>query len=164
MMSLSEQANDIAGPIDNHCEQTGNVSAQYAHVEYLQLGDGCVLSAQHDFARLLASEPNLGFYDHRIDHAADTAEASLGYDRLETERRQHGRTKHGAVGAGIDQELGPLPRPVTRQNLAADHWARMPSSHRSHSPSIRIDAVYFFAGDVAEKAAIIIRMGRRGQG
>ena len=55
-----------------------------------------------DVAGLLASEPNLGFDHDRIDHAPDTAEASLSYDGLETERRQHGRAKHGAVGAGID--------------------------------------------------------------
>src|SRR5207244_12633928 len=37
------------------------------------------------------------------------------------------------------------------------------SSHRSHSPSIRIDAVEFFQWDVAEKAAVVVRMSCRGQ-
>jgi len=164
MMSLPEQADEVARPIDNHCEQTGNVSAQYAHVECLQLGDGCVLAAQYDFAGLLASEPNLGFYHDRIDHAPYTAQASLSCDRLETERRQHGRAKHGAVGAGSTRNSARCHVPSIARISPRITGRRMPSSHRSHSPSIRIDAVYFFAGDVAEKAAIIFRMGRCGQG
>jgi len=164
MMSLSEQADDVARPINNHCEQTGNVSAQYAYVECLQLGDGCVLSPQHDLAGLLASEPNLGFDYHRIDHASDTAEASVSYHGLETERRQHGRAKHGAVGAGSTRNSARCHVPSIARISPRITGRRMPSSHRSHSPSIRIDAVYFFAGDVAEKAAIIFRMGRCGQG
>jgi hypothetical protein len=38
-MPLSEQANNVAGAIDNHREQTNNVTAQNVHVERFQVSD-----------------------------------------------------------------------------------------------------------------------------
>jgi len=102
LMLLSEQADDTARPIDNHCKQTGDVTAQHAHVERFQFGDSGILAPEHHLASLLTSEPNLGFDDDRIGHTPYTAEASLSNHGLETERRQHGRTEHGAIRAGIN--------------------------------------------------------------
>jgi hypothetical protein len=38
-MPLSEQTDNIAGAIDDHCEQTGNVTTQNLHVERFRIGD-----------------------------------------------------------------------------------------------------------------------------
>ena len=68
LMLLSEQADDTARPIDDHCKQTGDVTAQHAHVERFQCGDSGIPAPEHDLASLLTSEPNLGFDDNRIGH------------------------------------------------------------------------------------------------
>jgi hypothetical protein len=60
-MPLSEQANNVARAIDNHREQTRNVTAQNVHVERFQVGDSGITAPKYNLTGLFASETNLGF-------------------------------------------------------------------------------------------------------
>ena len=77
-MPLSEQADNVAGAIDNHREQTSNVTAQNVHVERFQVGDGGIAAPKYNLTGLFASETNLGFNNDRISYASQATDTILG--------------------------------------------------------------------------------------
>jgi hypothetical protein len=54
-MPLSEQTHNIAGAIDDHREQTGNVTAQNVHVARFQVGDSGITAPKYNLTGLFAS-------------------------------------------------------------------------------------------------------------
>jgi hypothetical protein len=120
---LSEQANRIAWPINDHSEQVENVATQDAHIKRFESLEGGKLAAKNDWARLLAGEFDWRFNEDRRDNTAHTAQLVGSACRRQAKRLKNVGAEHCAIRARVNEKGGLHPRTVARRNFAMNHRA-----------------------------------------
>jgi hypothetical protein len=163
-MTRREQANKVSGAVYNERKESEDIPTEHAHIERFRIGDGRVLPMERHFSATRFRQTHLGVNQYGFGHSSEAAKLLIELDALQSRNRQRGRVEDRAVGPTVHEEFHVRPGAIGCKHLsAAGHplggGRSTPSSQRYHSPRICIDAGYSLAGDAAEDAAVVFRVG-----
>jgi hypothetical protein len=121
-MSLREQANSIAGKINNHGEVTRDVAPEHGQIEVFNVFDNWEATTQEYGSALRGHAPDPG---ERVDDASAATNAANLTIRF-SPRHIHQRDKLGGEGgqvcACVQQKLRRKPRAVWQFDFGTKHW------------------------------------------